>query len=441
MQTHYELLGVPNDADTSAIKLAWAKAVRQHPPDKNPDMNRLLNEAKACLLDQRSRQSYDERLEFGDELDDYYSTGYQHFTDAEYSEAIVQFSLLLSMAPSRDDARWFLALSYEYLEDYDRSEGQYKILLEHEPERAIYAYGLADMYKNWGGIDVSKYHDAEKYYLLAISLESYNSQYYRGRASCLIDQAKYTEAEQCVYDAINADGQTDIDDIDSIMLLLSIFTLTDRTDRFVEITELIQECIAFDDDRAAYAAHRVIQESYKYKDSGGKWSVCNLMIDIARGVVDDLGESDDFAKAAEFYAMFDGELDSIGDVGLDNFTQAIISYYAGVKLGYINEDSEVVDQLHKGAQMTGAASLTQSWTGAQQTVPMLCFFVAAEVQELINSVSVIRKLTAGIPVLSQAVQRVQAFEARSDENKKYVNYALIAAIAGVTFFVMKGCSG
>jgi hypothetical protein len=91
--------------------------------------------------------------------------------------------------------------------------------------------------------------------------------------------------------------------------------------------------------------------------------------------------------------------------------------------------------------MVGAISLTQSWAGAQQTVPMLCFFVAAEVQELINSVSVIRKLTAGIPVLSQAVQRVQAFEARSDENKKYVNYALIAAIAGVTFFVMKGCSG
>lgn len=441
MQTHYELLGVPNDADAPAIKLAWAKAVRLHSPDKNPEMNRLLNEAKACLLDKRTRKSYDERLEFGDdELDSYYESGYQHFKAAEFSEAIVELSILLSMASSRDDARWLLAQCYEYIEDFDSSETQYKILLEHEPERAMFAYGLADMYNSWARIDSTKYQSAEKYYLLAISLEPYNSQHYRGRASCLIDQAKFTEAEKCVYDAINADGQTDIDDIDSIMLLLSIYTQVDRTDRFVEITELMQECIAFDEDRANYAAYRVVQQTQKYKSAGGKWSICNLMIDIARELVDDLGDAEDFAKVVAFYSIFEEDFDRIGDVVPDEFFQATLIYFAGVRLGYLDEDDKLVQHIHEGAKCEGSLSLTKSWEGARKSLPMLAILVADEVQNLINSVSLVRKLTAGIPVLSGVVQQIQAFEAKSDENKKYLNYTLIALIATVTFVILKGCS-
>ena len=176
------------------------------------------------------------------------------------------------------------------------------------------------------------------------------------------------------------------------------------------------------------------------ENAGGKWSICNLMIDIARELVDDLGDAEDFAKVVAFYAIFDEDFERIGDVVLDEFFQAILIYYAGVRLGYVDEDDKLVQQIHAGAKSEGSVSLTKSWDGARKSLPMLSILVGDEVQNLINSVSLVRKLTAGIPILSGAVQQIQAFEAKSDDNKKYLNYASIALIATVTFVIMKGCS-
>lgn len=64
---YYEILGVPQDADTRTIKKAFRKLAREHHPDANPDNQEAaearfkeINEAYEVLRDEEKRRKYDE---------------------------------------------------------------------------------------------------------------------------------------------------------------------------------------------------------------------------------------------------------------------------------------------------------------------------------------------------------------------------------------------
>ena len=61
---YYEVLGVPRDADASAIKSAYRKLARQYHPDVNKDATseehlKEINEAYEVLSDVEKRKAYD----------------------------------------------------------------------------------------------------------------------------------------------------------------------------------------------------------------------------------------------------------------------------------------------------------------------------------------------------------------------------------------------
>lgn len=69
-ETHYEVLGVPTDADSATIKKAYRRAARENAPDLNasPESHErmvLINEAARVLLDPGERRKYDDSLKSG----------------------------------------------------------------------------------------------------------------------------------------------------------------------------------------------------------------------------------------------------------------------------------------------------------------------------------------------------------------------------------------
>ena len=68
-KTHYEVLGINNDADESEIRKAYRSLSLKYHPDRNPDAGDLfreINEANEILSDNEKRQQYDFDLKHGE---------------------------------------------------------------------------------------------------------------------------------------------------------------------------------------------------------------------------------------------------------------------------------------------------------------------------------------------------------------------------------------
>lgn len=70
MPSHYEILGVSQDASDQEIKKSYRKLSLQYHPDRNPDPEatekyKLINEAYEVLSDQQKREQYNMELKFG----------------------------------------------------------------------------------------------------------------------------------------------------------------------------------------------------------------------------------------------------------------------------------------------------------------------------------------------------------------------------------------
>jgi len=70
MTNHYDILGVPKEADATEIKKAYRKLSLQYHPDRNPDPEatekyKAINEAHEILSDPQKREQYNMELQFG----------------------------------------------------------------------------------------------------------------------------------------------------------------------------------------------------------------------------------------------------------------------------------------------------------------------------------------------------------------------------------------
>lgn len=81
-QNHYEVLGVPRDADDATIKKAYRKAASQHHPDKkggDAETMKKVNDAYAVLSNPTRRKAFDEGRDDKEAVDELTAFIMQHF--------------------------------------------------------------------------------------------------------------------------------------------------------------------------------------------------------------------------------------------------------------------------------------------------------------------------------------------------------------------------
>jgi len=376
MANHYELLDIPRDAQESAIKSAWARKVRQHPPDQDPETNRLLNEAKATLLDVRARADYDAQLLFGDELSQLFEEAYEAMEAEEYEDAIRAFKEILALNPGSLEARNRLALAYSYDERYEEAVAQLQRLVAEVSDSALYASNLGSIYMAWGQEEAERLPMAERWLKKATELESYNTGHYITLARFYRRSERYQEAEDAIEQAIGADGKIDIDDIDAMMELTWLFVVSRQMPRVSELATRVRSVLPDDPDALAYAAFKFLRTAAELADDYSAYQDAVVFVEAARMIDPDFGGAHGAVNAILRGARAELEADQMAN---DESIQpkvvgAILAALTHRRLGFEVSD-QALDALTAAAETWSRWELKIGAANCRRKYPTACEYI------------------------------------------------------------------
>ena len=258
IRTHYVVLGVPRDASDADIKRAWARQVREHPPEKDAEGNQRINEAKQVLLDPKARTRYDAHLNHGSEIDGLVLEALIAAEAEDHAAAAAALKKAVALAPDDDSMRNLWALETKRAGNPTGAVSIMRGLVKRAPDVALYHYNLGTLLWELEDPD-EEIRMLESLTLLsrAVDLEPHNSDYHVGLARCYTRLELFDKAEQAIEAAVMTDGEVNVQDVEALFELPIIHVLAGRLDRIGQDADRIRAVVAgLDEDAHKYCGYR-----------------------------------------------------------------------------------------------------------------------------------------------------------------------------------------
>ncbi len=277
-QDLYNVLGVTREATAEEIKRAYYRAVRKHPPEKDPEGFQRIRHAFETLSNPVARSNYDAMGRYGDRIRDSFEQGGELINSGDYKKAALKFKQVLILAPQFESARDLLAFCYFQLGDYEKSISQLETLINREEPAAFYLHNAARVRHQWAQEMITseesaslKEHSARlldqamSLYTKASIIEPINAEHFIGIAEIHLTRKEYDEALNQVERAIEADGKFDFQDFDALYFACIIYINKNDIDGVNRTVNRIAEFVEEDRELRAYVA----------------WKFANLALDLA----------------------------------------------------------------------------------------------------------------------------------------------------------------
>jgi Flp pilus assembly protein TadD len=391
MKSHYEILEIDSTADAASIKKAWARLVREHTPDQDPEGNRLLSEAKSVLLDPQARADYDAQLHFGEEITELMEQGQLFRAEEDYDDAIQCFKEVLAFHPKSLEARNQLALCYS--EDGQNSEAiqQFRKLISLSPKSALYASNLGLVLWEASEDDPSLLQEAQTWLEKSTELESHNSAHYIRLARFFRDQKKFAEAEASVEAAIGADGKVDSDDIQALMELPIIYLFSNQKNKISGVAKRIKSLVPNEEEARLFAAYLFMEVAVKLTSEHQAYQDAIHFVNAAKAITNDLGSAAETAKKILADARAEREADIM--VKATHIHPAVVprlwAMLAYQRLGF-NVSEESIQQLWAALKTWSRADITLAAFQCQREFPAVSQVASEFVSNAIGQADVTR---------------------------------------------------
>lgn len=264
MADFYEALGVPTDADEKAIKKAYFRGVRAHPPERDQSGFRRIREAYETLSDPAARASYDALQQHGDKIAAELESGFQHFAEEEWDAAAASFKRVLLLDPTAHAVRNQLGLCQIQIEDYDSAIRTFQSLIKKSSEVSLYRinYGHALDQKAQSQAQDSPSEsnrlteEARDAFEGAIKLERHNAAPYLAIAETYLREACHADALRWADDAIGADGKVDFQDFEALFFKCRVYLFSGDLDNVSSTASRIRGLVPDDQDIKRFVAMR-----------------------------------------------------------------------------------------------------------------------------------------------------------------------------------------
>ena len=331
----YEMLGVTPDASPAEIKRAYYNLIRKHPPEKEPERYRLINEAWSVLSNEESRRSYDETSLYGDEVEALMDAARRAEEEENWATAVQKLKMALALTPTADYILNRLALVYAYDNRFPEAVKSLEKLTTRVPTVPVYWSNLGEIFlrqADWqseNGQEKEKTPSLEKgraAFETAYRLEPYNQKHLLGVSRCYKAEKNYPQAIAYARRAITADGEVDYSDFDTLFEIAFLHVLTDDWDGLQKVVGEINSVTPSDPEIRSYVASRFARLASELFGAGGYSDAARIGIHAL--TFQDASARAELEKMVTFYRYVAGANEEMGAFSGDQRLPVPLRYFA-----------------------------------------------------------------------------------------------------------------
>lgn len=294
---YYEILGAAPQASADELKRAYYRAVRNHPPERDPEGFQRLREAWETLCDERARRQYDAMQRHGGEIQRLFDQAEAQVEAEDFAGAEATLKRLLVLSPEADGARAQLGFCLLRQRRFAEAAKQFDRLCR-EPS-ATYLYWAAQSRCAWAFQDEARaaalQAEAVRLFTQAIGLDPVNAEPYLGLARLHHHRGEDSQALECIEKAIAADGRVDFQDFEALYLACVIH-MRGGDARAVERTLSRIDALSPDLDQRRYVGWHFAKSSCEAARAGAFEHAARLA-EVSRRFAPD---EDSFRRNAEY---------------------------------------------------------------------------------------------------------------------------------------------
>ena len=254
-QSHYDVLGISEDASQEEIKDAFFELVREHPPEQDADAYQQLREAYDVLSDPVSRREYDTMAQHGDEIEELQEEGEallnQEHPDTQTAIKKLKRATVLGL----DISLLRNMLGQAYLVDGQPEEAlsQFDEAVDLNPDNEAH-----HLNRGYALRELERPREAEEAFRAVWENDKGNYAAARGVAEALADRERFSQAHEVLDEAIWADDALDFEDFFCYYDKLHLYVAQDETDALEQALDTVTDMAETPDDRQ-YAAFMLVQ--------------------------------------------------------------------------------------------------------------------------------------------------------------------------------------
>ena len=249
IENFYERLGLESGASVEDIKRAFFTAVREFPPEKDPENYKLIRAAYDTLINPQSRQEYDTRDQYGPEVVALEGE-LESAREAEDPHRQVRvLKKLINLFP--DVGRYRNQIGSAYLDDdeYESAVDQFNRACGIDPKNSTYQLNLGFAFRQ-----AERYDEARRCFERTIELDPEDYEGPRALANMLfMDMNLKIEAHRVLDKAILADDKVDFQDFFCMHDKLFLYVLDHYDDDIRQQCQHIQS-VATDQEEKEFAS-------------------------------------------------------------------------------------------------------------------------------------------------------------------------------------------
>lgn len=263
-QSHYEVLGVSEDASQEDIKDAFFELVREHPPEQDPDAYQRLREVYDVLSDPVSRREYDTMAQHGDEIESLQEEAEALLNQEPPApqEAIKKLKRATVLGPDIGLLRNMLGNAYLMDEQPKQALTQFEKAVDLNPDNDAHHLNRGHALR-----DLGRSREAEKAFRTVWNDDTGNYAAARGVAGALADRERYREAHEVLDEAIWADDVLDFEDFFCYYDKLNLYLAQQETDALERALDTVTDMAETPDDRQ-FAAFMLVQMADELQAAG-----------------------------------------------------------------------------------------------------------------------------------------------------------------------------